>query len=613
MMDDYFRSFEHRRPPPPLPYSPWREALWQVLATLAALLGGWYVWWRWTQSLNPDAMWFAVPLVVAESCAYVGLLLFIYNLWRDQPVTVPDPVATVGQTRAPGQMPDDDRPLSIDLFFATFNEDPELVRLGVIDAKAITYPHPIDLQIHVCDDGRRPEMRAVCDEEGVNYITRPTNEGYKAGNLRHAMEETSGDFIVIFDADTRPFPTILKHTLGHFRDPQMAWVQTPQWFYDLPAGRRLPQWLEGRMGRTGRILGSAAEAVLGEIRIGRDPFVNDAEMFYQVILRRRNRANAAFCCGAGSIHRREAVMEAALRSFADSVERRVIATEEEITLTSRESIVDPQLLSAIRTEAVVAEVLTPYRFHVSEDIYTSIVLHSDRERGWKSVLHPTYESRMLSPQDLLSWTIQRFKYAGGSLDILAHDNPLFRRGLTLPQRLMYGATFWSYLAPIWNVVFLIAPIIYLITGIAPVSAYTLPFFLHAIAFLVALELAMMVGTWGISGYASKTSYLAFFPVGLRAIGTVLSGRKISFPVTPKDRQTGRHLRLVRPQIGIVVLTLVSTIWGIGALMAADTGHSVTGVVTNALWGLNNCFAMWGMISAALWQPPNDAQQTGDDV
>ncbi|MFD2814653.1 hypothetical protein ACFSYD_09730 [Paracoccus aerius] len=148
---------------------------------------------------------------------------------------------------------------------------------------------------------------------------------------------------------------------------------------------------------------------------------------------------------------------------------------------------------------------------MSEDIYTSILLHSDRERGWKSVLHPTYESRMLSPQDLLSWSVQRFKYAGGSLDILVNDNPLFRRGLTLPQRLMYATTFWSYLAPLWNVIFLAAPIVYLATGIAPVSAYTLPFFLHAIAFLISLELAMMAGTWGIAGYASKSSYLSFFP------------------------------------------------------------------------------------------------------
>ena len=295
-------------------------------------------------------------------------------------------------------------------------------------------------------------------------------------------------------------------------------------------------------------------------------------------------------------------MEAALRTFGDSVEKRVIAAEEEITIESKENRVAPALLEAIRTEAVTTEILTPYRFHVSEDIYTSIVLHSDRERGWKSILHPLIESRMLSPQDLLTWSIQRYKYAGGSLDILLHDNPLFRPGLTLAQRVMYAATFYSYLGPLWNVVFLIAPIIYLFFGVSPVEAYSAAFFVHVIPFLITLELAMMVGTWGISGYAAKASYLSFFPLGLRALWTVLRGKKLSFPVTPKDRQSGRYLRLVRPQIAVIALTALGAVWAIGALALGGTGHTLTAVVTNILWGLNNCIAMAGIVAAAVWQP-----------
>ena len=119
---------------------------------------------------------------------------------------------------------------------------------------------------------------------------------------------------------------------------------------------------------------------------------------------------------------------------------------------------------------------------------------------------------------------------------------------------------------------------------------------------------MMVGTWGISGYASKASYLSFFPLGLRAIWTVLSGKKISFPVTPKDRQSGNFLKLVRPQLGVLILTAAGIAWGVGALLLADTPHTLTGVVTNALWGLNNCAAMAGMVRAALWQPPQTPQE-----
>ena len=598
--DTYFLKFEDRAPPPPLPYSAVRESLWQFLATVALVVGAWYIWWRWTHSLNPDAMWFAVPLAVAETCAFLGMVLFVFNLWKDEPVKIEEPPVVLGDV-VPGH-PEKDRLIVVDVMFATYNEDPELVRLGIKDAKRMTYPHPIDIRIHILDDGRRAQMRQVTEEEGANYIARTTNEGFKAGNLRHAMEQTHGDFLVICDADTRPFSTLLEHTLGYFRDPKMAWVQTPQWFYDLPEGERLPNWLQRRLGGFGRVVGRGVEKIIGPVTFGADPFVSDPQMFYDIIQRRRNWVNASFCCGAGSIHRREAVMEAALRSFGAKVEQRTYAAEEVITVSSKERDISSDLMDAIKTEAAATEILTPYRFHVSEDIYTSIVLHSDHERAWKSKLHPMVESKMLSPQDLVTWTVQRFKYAGGSLDILVNDNPLFRKGLSVPQRLMYGTTFYSYLAPLWNIIFLFAPVVYLLTGISPVSAYSTDFFLHLIPFLVTLELAIMVGTWGIAGYAAKAGYLSFFPLGLKAIFAVARGEKISFKVTPKVRQSGNFLTLVHPQIAVVVLTVLSAIWAVSAMMLGDTQYSASGVLANILWGLNNCLAMSGIIAAAMWQP-----------
>lgn len=599
-MGFYSDVFEDRKPPPPLAYSAGRELLWQYLATIALVLGGWYIAWRWTHSLNFDALWFAIPLALAETGAYVGLVLFVINLWRDQPVTLPDAPAGINDCLA--EPLDADRPISVDVFFATYSEDPELVRLGLIDAKAMTYPHPIDLRIHVLDDGKRPAMAAVAAQEGCNYLTRSSNIGFKAGNLRNAMEHTSGDFIVICDADTRPFPTLLARCLGHFRDPRMAFVQTPQWFFDLPEGTRLPQWLGRGLGATGRFIGRAIEILVGPITLGRDPFVNDPQMFYDVILRRRNWANAAFCCGAGSIHRREAVMEIALRAYGAKVDSVARDTLKQVRRRTREKEIAPTLASAIRSEAALQHEFTPYKFHVSEDIYTSIELHADRERGWKSVLHPHIESKMLSPQDLLSWTVQRFKYAGGTLDILFHDNPLFRPGLTLAQRLMYGATFWSYLGALWNTVFLIAPMIYLYFNIAPISAYSADFFLRFLPFVIVLELATMVGCWGIAGYASKASYLAFFPINLRALWTVLRGRKISFPVTPKQRQSGRHLAIVWPQLAVIVLSLGGLVFAITLDRLGLRDYSAAGLISNGFWCANNVLAMSGMVRAALWQP-----------
>ncbi|WP_277206578.1 glycosyltransferase [Vibrio misgurnus] len=191
------------------------------------------------ESLNYDALWYAVPLVVAETLAFLGSILFTINLWQVKDVAKQSAPDCITQCVEPEQNIEP-RTIKVDLFIATYSEDTELVRLSIQDAKRITYPFPIEYKIHVLDDGKRPAMRLVAEQEEVNYLCRENNIGFKAGNLRNGMEQTDGDFIVICDADTRVFPSLLTNTLGYFRDPSVAWVQTPQWFYDLPAGKRLP-------------------------------------------------------------------------------------------------------------------------------------------------------------------------------------------------------------------------------------------------------------------------------------------------------------------------------------------------------------------------------------
>ena len=134
-MGFYFDKYEGRQPPEAVPHSNARELLWQFLATVNLVLGAWYLHWRWTDSLNFDALWFSMPLVIAESCAYIGLLLFTFNLWKtdDRPRRpAPRKLSEISE-----DLVGEDRELSVDLFFPTYDEDPELVKLSIVDALAV--------------------------------------------------------------------------------------------------------------------------------------------------------------------------------------------------------------------------------------------------------------------------------------------------------------------------------------------------------------------------------------------------------------------------------------------------------------------------------------------
>ncbi len=600
----YFSNYEDRQPEPPLPHCQTTEFIWQLFATATIFVGIWYLTWRWTDSLNWEALWFSIPVASAETCAYIGMLLFFHNLWAINDVT-PQPAPKKGSDVFVG---DGSKPISVDVFLPTFNEDPELTRYSIRDAMALKYPHKIDIRVHVLDDGNRRQMKTVAEQEKANYITRATNVGYKAGNLRNGMEQTTGDFLVILDSDTRVFPTFLENTLGYFRDSNVAWVQTPQWFYDLPEGLSLKEMWSERFGMFGYRVASFVERVIGPVQVGQDPFVSDPKLFYDVIQRRRNGANASFCCGAGSIHRRDAVMEAAMKTYTRNVSSKV----SDHCRSVRDPNLRQALEGALNAEMLHATEITPYKFHVSEDIYTSIVLQSDPDRQWRSVLHPNVETKMLSPLDMQSWAMQRFKYAGGTLDIMVNDNPLFGGGMTFRQKLMYAMTFWSYLSPLWTVIFLAAPIVSLVSGYTPVEAYSANFFLHLLPFLFLHELASMAGTWGIDNGKGKRLNLAFFSLNLTALWAVLRGREIKFQVTPKRRKEDLFLRLVYPQIAVIAITLAAIVFAAVNLLVAPGNQALGTFAVNTFWGLSNAWAMSVLVIAALWVPGKD-KSAGIDV
>lgn len=220
-----------------------------------------YLYWR-LGTFNPEAPVFSWLLWGAELFGFLTAGLHFFMVWR---LTTPEP-----RPAAEG--------LSVDVFIPTYNENIEIVRHTVAAAVRMDYPHTTWL----LDDGNRPEMRALAERYGCRYLAREGNEHAKAGNLNHALTHASGDFVAIFDADHVPAKNFLTRTLGFFKDDSVAFVQTPQDFYNLDSFQH----------RKHKRINSVW---------------TEQSLFFRIIQRGKDYWNAAFFCGSCALVRRNAL------------------------------------------------------------------------------------------------------------------------------------------------------------------------------------------------------------------------------------------------------------------------------------------------------------------
>ncbi|HEX9206639.1 MAG TPA: glycosyltransferase [Steroidobacteraceae bacterium] len=237
-------------------------SLAQKLLVAAFLgVGVWYLAWRPT-AFNPDAPLFSTLMYGAEVFGFLCSALYLVMCWelkQRQPLPVPE-----GATVA--------------VFVPTINESVDIVRRTVMAAQRM----PQASEVWLLDDGNRLEMQVLADELGCRYLARTGNADAKAGNLNNALHHTQAEFIAIFDADHAPAANFLEETLGFFRDEKVAFVQTPQDFYNLDS-------FQHRLDR-------------------RDSLVwSEQTLFFRVIQAGKDRLNAAFFCGSCAVIRRKAL------------------------------------------------------------------------------------------------------------------------------------------------------------------------------------------------------------------------------------------------------------------------------------------------------------------
>ena len=249
----------------PSPDSPGRLALVRGVAVFAMAVTAAYLGWRALATLNLDAWYLAVPMLVLEIHAAIGLGLFTFSLWD---------VDRRPPRRTLRRLP------RIAVVIPTYNEGPEILVPTIAAAVALEPAH----ETWVLDDGERPEIEQLARALGAHYLARPTHEHAKAGNLNHALGVIDAEIMAVLDADHVAAPEFLRATLGYFADPRVALVQTPQDFYNVTS------FEHG-----------------GGVSMG-EPF-HEQTLFYRLLQPGKNRWNAAFWCGTNALVRVEALRE----------------------------------------------------------------------------------------------------------------------------------------------------------------------------------------------------------------------------------------------------------------------------------------------------------------
>lgn len=477
-----------------------------------------YIWWRVTQSLNWDAgldLALGLLLLGAELYAWTILVLgYIQTAWPLQRKVAKLPTDT-------NQWP------SVDVYIPTYNEPLHVVRNTILAAQQIEWPQD-KLQVYVLDDGKRDEFKAFCDEVGVGYIIRPNNVHAKAGNLNHALTQTHGDYITIFDCDHIPTRSFLQLTMGwFFEDKNLALLQTPHHFFSADPFEKNLNMFRARP--------------------------NEGELFYGLIQDGNDLWNASFFCGSCAVLKRGPLEE----------------------------------IGGIATETV------------TEDAHTALKLH---RRGYSSAYLNIPQAAGLATETLAAHIGQRMRWARGMAQIFRIDNPLRGKGLNWGQRLCYANAMLYFLNGIPRMIFLLAPLAFLLLEsylvFAPavmIAAYALPHIIHS-----NLTNSRAQGRFRNSFWAEMYETVLAWYILRPTTVALFAPHKGKFNVTAKGGLTERAFfdwKISLPYVVLVSLSLLGLGFGIWRLIYGPEDQVLT-VILNLFWVFYNLIILGGAVAVA---------------
>jgi cellulose synthase (UDP-forming) len=186
----------------------------RAFSLIALLLGSAYLVWLGRLVLasrgTPD-----IFSLAAEIVSFLLLCLLSYSIWR---FLAPAPSRPRSNSR-----------FAVDIFVPCCGEPLEVIQTTLRAVGRIIYQ---PLTVYVLDDGGSQTVAALARAMGFHYLSRP-QEGLpptdsKSGNLNFGLSRSSGELILVMDADQVPAPEILERMAGPFHGLQGVVDEIPE-------------------------------------------------------------------------------------------------------------------------------------------------------------------------------------------------------------------------------------------------------------------------------------------------------------------------------------------------------------------------------------------------
>lgn len=465
-----------------------------------------------------------------------GLLLYMAEMYCVLMAAISFFVISDPLRRKPSKpLPDDETP-TVDVFVPSYNEDTDLLAVTLAAALAMDYPKD-KLRVYLLDDGATDQKRNQKDITKAREAEQRRQELMQLcdnlGAIYHARQRNEHAKAGNLNAGLAISNGELVVIFDADHAPAKSFLRDTVGHF-----RQDPKLF---LVQTPHFFLNPDPVEKNLSTFERMPSEN--EMFYSVLQRGLDKWNASFFCGSAAVLRRTAL----------------------------------QTVNGFSGDSI------------TEDCETALDLHS---KGWNSRYVDKPLIAGLQPETMVSFIGQRSRWCQGMVQILILKNPLFRRGLTMAQKICYLSSSLFWLFPLSRMAFVFAPLLYIFFSLEIYEANIKEFIAYTLLYLVVSTMLQnyLYGRVRWPWVSELYEYIQGVFLSRAIVSVVMQPRKPTFKVTAKGQNVDQdHISALATPLVIIFSILLA-----GALMVGY--RLATEAVINDLLIV---VGMWNMFNLVL--------------